>query len=368
MHGKATIFSTRSMVKLLFATLLAIGIILGIIYFQCHPGLMQRKTSDQPLRIARYYWPGMYWVEIAQKKGWFKEAALQVEIVDTNPDYYASLHDVAAGKIDTQDFYLYDFVRFNLQGVNLVMVVNTDISSGSEAIVARKEIENIRDLKGKTLAVPRGTNLEYMLATALERSGLTLDDVLVKDIMTEKAAEEFAEGRLDAIMAWEPYATRAMTAGNGHKLFDSSEIYGLSRSGFTFTRKFVETRPNDVQTFVDVWHKTTLFIREKPEESFRIISENNRVTIEDVKRFAQIDSILSFEDNRIAFTPSRGFESLYGTARKISRHLIEQGMVAKEVDTANLFDARFLHAIEPRGPFCFLSGIQLHNLRFWEDR
>src|SRR5712691_126502 len=46
--------------------------------------------SHPPLRVAAYYWPGMYWIDIANDLGWFREAGLNVAIVDTNADYFAS--------------------------------------------------------------------------------------------------------------------------------------------------------------------------------------------------------------------------------------------------------------------------------------
>ena len=115
------------------------------------------------MKISRYYWPGEYWTEIADKKGWFKEAGLNVEIIDTNPDYFASIKDMVAGKMDMNNFSLFDVMMFNVIESELVMVTNCDTSFGVEAIVTKQEIESIQGLKGKTIGTSQGTYLEYIL-------------------------------------------------------------------------------------------------------------------------------------------------------------------------------------------------------------
>ncbi len=80
--------------------ILVILILAGLIWWQSVPKPPEGpKTTGLPMKIARYYWPGLYWIEIADKMDWFKEAGLNVEIIDTNPDYYASIDDMVAAKI-----------------------------------------------------------------------------------------------------------------------------------------------------------------------------------------------------------------------------------------------------------------------------
>ncbi|MBI4514643.1 MAG: ABC transporter substrate-binding protein [Deltaproteobacteria bacterium] len=112
-------------------------------------------TTGLSMRLPRYYWPGEYWIEIADKKGWFAEAGLPVELIDTNPDYAASLRDVMAGKLDSNSFALFDLIKLDLEGADLVFVIKVDDSAGVEAIVARPEIGRLADLCGHSIGVDR---------------------------------------------------------------------------------------------------------------------------------------------------------------------------------------------------------------------
>ena len=145
-------------------------------------------TTTTPIRVAKYYWPGEFWVEIADSKGWFKEAGLNVELVDANPDYFKSLQDTVDGKIDTNEFVLFDFVKYLGQGADLVVVLAGDRSLGADGIVAKKGITSVNDLRGKRVGVPNGTYLHFILDTLLEREGIHHSEVTDVNIQAEQAA------------------------------------------------------------------------------------------------------------------------------------------------------------------------------------
>ncbi|WP_432474718.1 ABC transporter substrate-binding protein [Amphritea sp. HPY] len=303
------------------------------------------KTTGLPMSVARYYWPGEFWIEIADKKGWFEAAGLNVELVDSNPDYWSSLQDTVDGKIDSNTFILFDLMQFNAAGSDLVVVTNSDYSAGIDAIVARPAIATIEDLKGKTIGVDRGTYLEYILDIVIRRHGLTPGDVTKVKVAGEKAAEEFGNGKLDAIVTWEPIVSEAIEQRNGRKLFDTSEIPGLSPAVNVFHRSFIDERPGDVQAYVNVWHKTTQFIKENPDEAFGIIAGIYDVSPAEVQAFARLDRTLDLRENLTSFSYGAGFESLHGAARQANNFLMEQGTINKQLDSTAFIDATFIRAL-----------------------
>jgi NitT/TauT family transport system substrate-binding protein len=135
-------------------------------------------------------------------------------------------------------------------------------------------------------------------------------------------------------------------AGNKtRKLFDTSEIPGISPNGQTFRRSFLEERPGDVQAYVNVWYKTSLFIRENPKEAFSIIAQIYDTTPGEAQAFTQLDRVLDLRDNIVAYSFGSGFESLHGAARKINNFLIEDGVTDKQLDSTEFIDASFLRSL-----------------------
>ncbi|MGB5447164.1 MAG: ABC transporter substrate-binding protein [Psychromonas sp.] len=303
------------------------------------------QTSGLPIKVARYYWPGQYWIEIADKKGWFKTAGLNVELVDTNPNYYGSLQDMVAGKIDVNNFTLFDLMDFNAAGADLVLAINSDNSTGIEAIVARQTIATIEELKGKRIGVDIGSYLEYILDVVLKRHGLMPGDINKVQLAAEEAAEEFGKGKLDAIVTWEPFVSEVIEMRHGQKLFDTSEIPGISPNGQAFQRSFIEQRPEDVQAYVNVWYKTMQFIKLNPQQAYAIIADIYNVTENEVKAFAQLDQIMDLRDNMASFSYGAGFESLHGSARYINNFLIEKGHIKKPMDSTEFIDPTFIRTL-----------------------
>jgi len=304
------------------------------------------KTTTLPMKVAKYYWPGQFWVEIADKKGWFKDAGLNVELIDTNLDYVGSLGDMVTGKMDTHNFSLFDLMKSNLAGADMRMVINVDSSFGAEVILAKPEIESIRDLKGKSIGVSRNSYLEYILSVALAGENVSINDVTIIDMPSEKSVEALSKGMIDAVIAWGPFAEKIIKNRIGHKIFDTSEVSGISPNGYTFHQSFIEKRPGDVQAFVNVWYKTVNLIKENPQEAFGIIADIYDKTTDEVQSYAQGEKLLDLRENLAAFSFGSGFTSLHGTVRRINNFMIEKGTVKEQLDSTKFIDSRFIHALK----------------------
>ena len=310
----------------------------------------QPKTTGLPMRLTTNNWPGKYFVEIANKKGWFKEAGLNVELTYIGTDYLGSLNDTVAGKYDGSDFYLFDFIKYNIGGANLVTVLNPDISFGADALVVKPEITRVSGLKGKTIGLPKNSNEEYGLGVVLERNGLTLEDVTIKDMSGEKTSQAFINGEVDAIFTWEPFVYEAIKEGPGDLLFNSSQIPGLMPVVFAFHQKFIDERPGDVQAFMNVWYKTTEYMKKNPQETAQIIADIYKITPKEVAEFMVTDKIFDREANLSAFLDSFGFESLYGTSHIILKYLSNKGEAVGRISDESyhnaMFDDSFLNKLD----------------------
>ncbi len=300
--------------------------------------------STITMRVPTTNWPGVYWMTIADAKGWFKEAGLNVTTVDVNSNYIQSLQDTVDGKLDTNSFTLFDLVNFNAKGAGLVMVIDADDSFGSDALVAKKEINSVADLKGKTIGVAKGFYSEYVLEVVLNQAGVPVDSVKIVDVQDEKSPEAFASGSFDAIETYQPYVDGVVKNG-GHIIWYSSEVPGLIPSGDAFKQSFIDAHPKEMAAFVGVWNKTTGFIKSNPDDAFDIIAARYNSTRADIAAFAQTDKILNLEDNLTAFSYGLGLESLHGGVNRINVYLINHKMITKAVDSTEILNPQFVREL-----------------------
>lgn len=307
-----------------------------------------QEPAGPPIRIGAYYWPGQYWMDIAHRKGWFAEAGLNVEWVDTNPDFFGSFDQLVDGRLDIVNMSQFDFLLYNARGKRLTGFAAGDYTNGAEAIAARPGIGSMRELAGERLALSSGTYLEYLWSVAAERAALDPASVTIVDAAPEKAPELLAKGEADAILTWEPFVSQGLAATQGARLFDTSQVPGVCWAILAARPEFLEGRATEVHKLLQVWERTTRFIQEHPDEAYAIVAEVNRKTPAEVREFAALDHALDLRENLVAFSYAGGFESVHGSSRRMLDFMYERGMVTQRPDTGELFDARFLHALAER--------------------
>jgi NitT/TauT family transport system substrate-binding protein len=325
--------------RFLFLSAAALAILCG-----CKP--YADDTGARPIRVADFYRPGAYWIGIASVKGWFRESGLNIQLVYYHANDPASEKDLVEGRLDVDTFGLFDLLGYIARGADLVAILNADYSAGSEKLIARDAIEQLADLKGKKIAVSQNSYFAEILEVALGRVGLNIQDVQIVDIPTEKTAEALIKGEVDAALTFEPYATQGLDAIKGHVLFDTSQAPGLSPTLMIVQRKFIEGRPNDVSAFVKVWQRTTIFIKEHPDEAFGIIAILNKKTPAEVRQFAGLYKILDVRDNVQAFSFAAGFDSLHGAVRQVNDFMIARGITDKKLDSSYFLEGSFIHSLQ----------------------
>lgn len=338
---------------LIAAAVLVIGIVAALLLWKQPPPTTQavKKTYGKTLKIQSEYWPGVYWVAIADKMGWFKEAGLAVELIDATTDYHQKLQDMVDGKMDENNFTFYDLMQFNAKGADLVAVVNTDVSSGTEGIITDKSYPSLASLKGKKIGTQTDNYLLYILEQALKNNNMSLNDITLVNINPDDAAKELDSKTIDAALTWEPQMSKALEANaQYHKLFDTSEILGANPSVIAFHKSFIDNYPDTVQAFVDVWHKTTQYILGNSSKAVETIADfyktSANATKQEAESYMRIDKILNLQQNRTAFTHAAGFTSLHGAAQQLNRYMLDRKLIDHEVNSADFLNPQFIRTVK----------------------
>src|SRR5580704_7419658 len=84
-------------------------------------------------------------------------------------------------------------------GADLVYVGNEPSASAAEAIVvpANSPIKSVNELKGKKVALNKGSNVHYLLVKLLERAGLKYSDIDTVYLTPADARAAFERGSVD---------------------------------------------------------------------------------------------------------------------------------------------------------------------------
>lgn len=89
-------------------------------------------------------------------------------------------------------------------------------------VVARKsKISRLADLKGKKIAVQKGSNSHYLLVKALQSAKLSPSQVTITFLKPSDARVAFERGDVDAWSVWDPYLAAAESKAGARLLSDA---------------------------------------------------------------------------------------------------------------------------------------------------
>ena len=103
------------------------------------------------------------------------------------------------------------FVRAFAQGSPLTVLARFGDTGQTIRILGRRDrglTPHLDSLIGHRLGCARGTNSEYVLSTALLLENLRPDQLTIVDLPPEELPRQLTAGTIDAIVLWDPFATR----------------------------------------------------------------------------------------------------------------------------------------------------------------
>jgi sulfonate transport system substrate-binding protein len=134
-----------------------------------------------------------------------------------------------------------------------------------EAILVPKDsaLAGVADLKGKKVALNKGSNVHYLLVKALEKAGVNYSDISPVFLAPADARAAFERGAVDAWAIWDPYLAAAEASLNARVLADGTDTVPNTQFYFA-SRKFLEADPKIVDALldglreVDAWAKSDI--------------------------------------------------------------------------------------------------------------
>ncbi|PYC29253.1 sulfonate ABC transporter substrate-binding protein [Aquipseudomonas alcaligenes] len=137
-------------------------------------------------------------------------------------------------------------------GADLLYVAHEPPAPTSEAILVPKDsaLKSVSELKGKKIALNKGSNVHYLLVRALEDAGLKYSDIQPVYLPPADARAAFERGSVDAWVIWDPFQAaaehqlQARTLRNGEGLVANHQFYLAARP-------YAEKHPEVVSVLVE---------------------------------------------------------------------------------------------------------------------
>jgi sulfonate transport system substrate-binding protein len=153
-------------------------------------------------------------------------------------------------------------------GANFVYVGIELPAPAAEAIVVPKDssLQKVADLRGRKVALNKGSNVHYLLVKLLEKAGLKYSDITPVFLPPADARAAFERGSVDAWVIWDPFLSAAEKQVGARVLADGSGVVN-NYNFFLAEREFAEKRADALKLIFDELQKQGLAIRHDPKSA-----------------------------------------------------------------------------------------------------
>jgi len=157
---------------------------------------------------------------IGAEKGFFKKHGVDAKmlVVDTGTDMVNAMHDGRAqiGDMSTTTYLKAVHAGEPFKVIGLIMNDATKDNCDTPLAIVTKKGRGIAagklgDLKGKKIGLARGQTSDEYFKMVLRRAKMKYEELTIENIWSQFGlAPALAEGKVDAVVSWEPYVTQVL--------------------------------------------------------------------------------------------------------------------------------------------------------------
>jgi sulfonate transport system substrate-binding protein len=157
-------------------------------------------------------------------------------------------------------------------GADLVYVANEPPASAGEAILVPKDspLKTVADLKGKKVALNKGSNVHYLLVKLLEKAGVRYGDIDTIFLTPADARAAFERGSVDAWVIWEPFFAAAQRQTGARILADGNGVVS-NHQFFLAARPYAKKRADVVAIIIEELAKIDEWARTNTKEAAAVL-------------------------------------------------------------------------------------------------
>ncbi len=328
----------------IFISCLILGIVSGFFYWQ-NKQIPVSGLYSGPVTIGLVDFPGYAALILADEKGYFKEAGLDVVLKK-----YTSLSDQSQAFLDNSiqgstvnvfDALLYSYLEIDHKIVSVI-----DYSSGVDAVVGLSTIKSSADLKGKKIAYEVGTLEEFFLASVLRRESLSLTDIITVDANPEETVLKLKNGEAEAAVTYEPFVSLANSSSNIHTISSSSEFPGVISDVLTFRADFANQYPQTVSKILGAYFKAQKYLESHPDEVAEILAKAMNITATEAIAQMRGVKILDLETNNEILGVGFSENSYYLNLEKVNKFIsLNKKNSLIRLNTDKIVDSGFIREL-----------------------
>jgi len=158
-------------------------------------------------------------------------------------------------------------------GVRFVYVAAEPGGHGNEALIVKPDspLRSVADLKGKRVALQKGSSSNYLLPELLHKAGLEYADVHPVYLPPADARAAFENGTVDAWVIWGPYFASAQQTLKARTIADNTSVQSAP-SFYEATRDFADHQSDIVGAVLAQLRATSQWVNAHPSQTAELLA------------------------------------------------------------------------------------------------
>lgn len=302
----------------------------------CVLGLACVREEPEPLRVGTVLWPGHEPFFLARQLGYLDERKVRLVEYSSLTEELRAFRNGAVQVVGTT---LDMTLQLKEKGFDPKVVLILDSSMGGDAILARPEIGELRELRGRRVALEDSGVSLFVLSRALEHAGLKPADLRIVHLPVDAHARALQAREVDAVVTIEPYAGEMLEAG-ARRLFDSAQIPGEVLDVLVTTGDCTVREAEALEHLKEAWFKALAYLEAHPQEAMARMSPRLQMSEADFTQALRRMRLTGIEENRSYLTGPQ--PALLPVAESVQRLLLDVGILPRRVELESLLDSRGL--------------------------
>jgi len=302
-------------------------------------GLVSTATGEEParqLRIATQPAPLFAPIFVAKQKHWIEDEAAKQGITVKWSSFLAGPPEnesFIAGQQDIGVIGDTPAIVARSAGLKTRIIGIAAFGPKTLALVAQQDssIKTVADLKGKKVAVTKGSYAHHLLYILLKNAGLTVNDIKLIHLAPADLVASFQHKDVDAAVTWEPFLSKVEEAG-GRLIADGTGIKKGELVIFAVD-DFAKKNPELVKTLLQIYQRGAEFIKANPDEAAKLIASDVKLEPD------QVRAVLKNLDFSSAIR-KEDVEEL----KKTEEFLRENNLLTEKVDIDAFIDTTYIKA------------------------
>lgn len=282
-------------------------LVVGCMQFVARPAAAATPT----VTIGTVVWIGYAPLYVADHIKAFEKHGVKVKFTNFS-DNATMPAAVESGSIDGATLTYDQVLPGAAKGWDLQVALPIDYSAGADAMMSTSDITSVKQIKGQAVAYNALSPSAFLLAYALKKNGLSLNDVHSVNMDPGAVPAALLGGNVKVGVTYEPNISAILKSGGSrfHVLFSSKEAPGLITDVLVFKHSYIMAHKAEVKGIIEGFYDGLAYMKSHPKESAKYIAEamgikpaevadqlsgiHNPTPSEATENFAKSDSIRSF--------------------------------------------------------------------------